>query len=128
MQIGYSDTDYVLLIMNQNGMRKLLEDKFTIGADASVAAGPVGRTAAAATDAQLTAEILTYSRARGVFAGVSLDGSVLKPSSDDNRELYGKDVSPKSLLLEGNVQPPAVALPLLATLNRFSPQEEKKAS
>lgn len=114
--------------MNQNGMRKLLEDKFTIGADASVAAGPVGRTAAAATDAQLTAEILTYSRARGVFAGVSLDGSVLKPSSDDNRELYGKDVSPKSLLLEGNVQPPAVALPLLATLNRFSPQEEKKAS
>lgn len=128
LQLGYSDTDYVMLFMTKNGMEKLLEDKFTVGADASGAAGPVGRTAAAATDAQLHAEILTYSRARGLFAGVSLDGSVLKPSHDDNRILYGKDVSSKALLLEGNIQPPAVAMPLLATLNKFSPQEEKKVA
>jgi SH3 domain-containing YSC84-like protein 1 len=128
LQLGYSDTDYVLLFMTKDGMNKLLNNKFTIGADASGAAGPVGRTAAAATDAQLHAEILTYSRARGLFAGVSLNGAVLRPSPDDNRMLYGKDVSAKTLLLEGNVAPPAVAVPLLATLNKFSPEQQAKAN
>jgi lipid-binding SYLF domain-containing protein len=126
LQLGYSDTDYVLLFMSQDGVRKLLQDKFTVGADISGAAGPVGRTAAAATDVQMHAEILTYSRAKGLFAGVSLNGAVLKPNHDDNRVLYGKDISSKELLLDGSVKPPAIAEPLLETLNRFSPREEKK--
>lgn len=128
LQIGYSDTDFIFLIMNQSGVRKLLESKFTIGADANAAAGPIGRTAEAATDAQLTAEILTYSRSKGIFAGVSLEGAVLRPSPEDNRILYGRDISPKDLLMDSKVPPPAVAGPLLATLNRFSPQEEKRTS
>ena len=128
LQIGYSDTDYVLLFMNKDGMDKLLADKFTVGGDASAAAGPVGRTAAAATDAQMHAEILTYSRSHGVFAGVSLQGAVLRPSPYDNRILYGKDVTAKELLMVGNVPAPKVARSLLATLNRFSPHEEKKTA
>ncbi len=126
LQIGASATDFVLLFMNRDGMRKLLEDKFTLGADASVAAGPVGRTAAANTDAQMTAKVLSYSRSKGVFAGIALDGAVLRPSPDDNRALYGRTVSPKELLLDGNVPPPASARTLLQTLDRYSPRTQAK--
>src|SRR5579864_3976557 len=94
LQIGVSDTDFVLLFMNRDGIRKLLEDKFTLGADAAVAAGPVGRAASADTDAQMTAKVLSYSRSKGVFAGLALDGAVLRPSPEDNRALYGEKISP----------------------------------
>lgn len=99
-QLGGTSTDIVLLIMNRKGVDKLLQSKVTLGADASAAAGPKGRTAAAATDAQMRAEILCYARSRGLFAGVSLNGSVLKPSSEDNEDLYAKVVDPKKLLKE----------------------------
>jgi len=124
-QIGVSGTDFVLLFMNRDGIRKLLEDKFTLGADASLAAGPVGRTAAAATDAQMTAEVLSYSRSRGVFAGLALDGAVLRPSAEDNRALYGEKISPRDLLLDGNAAPPASAEPLLETLSNYSATRTK---
>lgn len=126
LQIGASETDFVLLFMNRDGMRKLLEDKFTLGADASVAAGPVGRTATADTDAQMTAKVLSYSRSKGIFAGIALDGAVLRPSSEDNQALYGKAVSPKELLLDGNVPPPASARVLLQTLDKYSPRTQAK--
>jgi len=116
LQLGFSATDYVLLFMNTVGMEKLLQDKFTLGGDASVAAGPVGRTAAAATDAQLHAKILGYSRSKGLFAGLALEGAVLRPSPDDNEKLYGREVSAKELLLEGTVPPPAEAQALLSAL------------
>ena len=116
LQLGFSATDYVLLFMNTVGMEKLLQDKFTLGGDASVAAGPVGRTAAAATDAQLHAKILGYSRSKGLFAGLALEGAVLRPSPDDNEDLYGREISAKELLLDGTVPPPAEARPLLNAL------------
>ena len=116
LQLGFSATDYVLLFMNLEGMEKLLQDKFTLGGDASVAAGPVGRTVAAATDAQMHAKILGYSRSKGLFAGLALEGAVLRPSPDDNEKLYGREVSAKELLLEGTVPPPAEAHPLLSAL------------
>jgi SH3 domain-containing YSC84-like protein 1 len=128
LQLGYSDTDYVLLFMTDQGMKKLLEDKFTVGADLAGAAGPVGRTASAATDAQLHAQILTYSRSKGLFAGVSLKGAVLQPNHDDNTALYGREVSSKELLLQGDIAPPPAASELLSTLNRFSSSEEKQVS
>ena len=127
LQIGVSDTDFVLLFMNRDGIRKLLEDKFTLGADASVAAGPVGRTAAANTDAQMAAKVLSYSRSKGVFAGLALDGAVLRASPEDNRALYGEKISPRDLLLDGNVAPPAGAEPLLQTLSKYSAMQTKKA-
>src|SRR5580704_6077235 len=92
-QIGVSDTDVVMLVMNTSGVKKLLESKFTVGADASVAAGPVGRSSAAETDAQMHAELLTWSRSRGAFAGVSLQGATLRPDDDWNKEMYGKAMS-----------------------------------
>jgi len=116
LQLGFSATDYVLLFMNAEGMEKLLQDKFTLGGDASVAAGPVGRTAAAATDAQMHAKILGYSRSKGLFAGLALEGAVLRPSPDDNEELYGREVSAKELLIEGTIPPPAEAHLLLNAL------------
>src|SRR5579862_7488018 len=88
-QLGASDTDMVLLVMNRHGMTKLTEDKFTLGADASVAAGPVGRTANASTDAEMSAEILAWSRSKGLFAGVSLNGATMRPDQDENEKLYG---------------------------------------
>lgn len=102
-QIGASSTDYVLLIMNDNGLKNLLEDKFEMGGEASVAAGPVGRTAAATTNAQLEAEILTYSRSKGLFAGISLKGGVLSPDNDRNKALYGYES--KELLTGPNKVP-----------------------
>ena len=118
-QIGGSETDVVMLLMNQSAIDKLLSSKFTIGGDASVAAGPVGRTSSAATDAQLHAEILSYSRARGLFAGVSLDGATLRPDDDANKDMYGKEMSNKDVVL-GNIKPPRTADRLIAELNKRS--------
>jgi lipid-binding SYLF domain-containing protein len=118
-QIGGSSTDLVMLVMNQKGMDKLAESKFTLGGDASVAAGPVGRTAAAQTDAQMEAEILAWSRSKGVFAGISLTGSTLRNDLDENKELYGKELSLKQILAS-NIQAPAAAAPLIARLSKYS--------
>jgi lipid-binding SYLF domain-containing protein len=126
LQLGFSATDFVLLFMNQDGIEKLLQDKFTLGGDLSVAGGPVGRTAAAATDAQLTAKVLTYSRSKGLFAGVSLEGAVLRPSGDDNKELYGREVSPKAILVEGAIGAPGSAAALIGLMNKYSPGQAKK--
>lgn len=118
-QIGGSETDIVMLLMNQGAIDKLLSSKFTIGGDASVAAGPVGRTSSAATDAQLHAELLSYSRARGLFAGVSLDGATLRPDDDANKDMYGKEMSNKDVVL-GNMKSPRAADRLIAELNKHS--------
>lgn len=126
MQLGVSDTDFVLLFMNSDGIQKLLQDKFTLGADASVAAGPVGRTGTAATDAQMTAKVLAYSRSKGLFAGIALDGAVLRPSGQDNRALYGRSVSPREILLEQTVAPPAAAAPLIELLMKYSARQTAK--
>lgn len=118
-QIGGSSTDVVMLVMNQGGMRKLLGDKFTLGADASVAAGPVGRTANAATDARMNAEILAWSRAKGVFAGISLSGATLRNDADTNAELYGHKIDNKEVL-GGAVEPPPASQALRAALDKYS--------
>lgn len=120
-QIGGSETDVVMLLMNQGAIDKLLSSKFTIGGDASVAAGPVGRTSSAETDAQLHAELLTYSRARGLFAGVSLQGATLRPDDDANKDMYGKQMSNKDVVL-GDVKPPQSAARLIEELNKHSSQ------
>lgn len=125
-QIGGSATDLVLVVMNQSGARKLLESKSKLGADVSVAGGPVGRTSEAATDLQLHAEILTYSRSRGAFAGISLEGAVLKQDGDGNERLYGRKVEPKDILFKGAVSPPAAAKPLDAALDKYSPHGGEK--
>jgi SH3 domain-containing YSC84-like protein 1 len=118
-QIGVSDTDVVLLVMNKSGVQKLLQSKFTLGADASVAGGPVGRDSSAETDAQLHAEILTWSRSRGAFAGVSLQGATLRPDDDWNKEMYGKAMQNRDIVT-GEVAPPPAASKLLALLNKYS--------
>jgi SH3 domain-containing YSC84-like protein 1 len=120
-QLGGQATDFVLLVMNGRGAEKLLHDKTKIGADASAAGGPVGRSAEGATDLQLHAEILTYSRSRGAFAGVSLDGQLLKQDGESNEKLYGRKLSPEDILFKGTVAPPAAAQPLETALNHFSP-------
>lgn len=117
LQIGAQSIDLVLLVMNERGMSKLLQDKVTLGAEASVAAGPVGRDARAATDAQLKAEILSYSRTQGLFAGINISGGVVKPDLDDNHDLYGRDVIPHDVLT-GSAAPPAAAQPFMAALTR----------
>ncbi len=119
LQIGGSATDVVMLLMNEGAIDKLLSSKFTIGADASAAAGPVGRTASAQTDAQLHAQLLTYSRAQGLFAGVSLDGASLRPDDDANKDMYGRKVSNRDVVL-GNRKAPATASRLIAELNKHS--------
>lgn len=119
-QLGGSDTDMVLLLMNRHGMTKLTEDKFTLGADASVAAGPVGRTANASTDAEMTAEILAWSRARGLFAGIAVKGATLRPSQDWNEELYGRKIPNREILLSSAVAIPDAARPLIRELDRSS--------
>ena len=118
-QIGGSETDVVMLVNSDSGARKLLSSKFTLGLDASVAAGPVGRTSSAETDAQLHAEILTYSRARGVFAGVSLQGATLRPDDDWNRDLYGSNLSNQQIVM-GNTTPPGTAKKLISVLDKYS--------
>jgi lipid-binding SYLF domain-containing protein len=123
-QIGASDTDVVLLVMNDGGMKHLLSDKFTLGGDASVAAGPIGRTASAQTDAMMHAEMLSYSRSRGLFAGISLAGATLRPDGDTNRELYGRDTTNREILT-GDFKTPAVAAKFEAALNRDSDQRTR---
>ena len=117
-QIGAESTDIVLLVMNEHGIERLLQDKVTLGADASLAAGPVGRSGAAATDAQLTAEMLSYSRARGLFAGFDLSGGVLRPDNDASRDFYGHAVVNREVLLGGVREPiPVAANPFIAALS-----------
>src|SRR5262245_62626818 len=117
-QIGAQSIDLVLLVLNERGTQKMLRNKVTLGAEASVAAGPVGRDARAATDAQMKAEILSYSRAQGLFAGINLSGGVLKPDADDNASLYGSDVTARDVVIEGKVQPTAATEPFMAELRR----------
>jgi len=119
LQIGGSSTDVFMLIMNESGMQKLLSDKFTIGGEAAATAGPVGRNASANTDVLLHAEILSWSRARGLFAGISLEGSTLRPDDSENRNLYGRDISNKEIL-QGKVPFPPAGRQLIVTLNRYS--------
>jgi lipid-binding SYLF domain-containing protein len=121
-QIGGKATDVIFLVMNPEGMKKLVQDSIKLGAELSVAAGPVGRSAEGATDAQLHAEILSYSRTRGLFAGVSLDGAVVKQDRDDNEKLYGRKVSAKEILIDGKVRTPPSARGLDRTLTKYSPK------
>ncbi len=118
-QLGGSSTDLIMLVMNRAGMDKLLGDKFTLGADASVAAGPVGRTANAKTDVRLEAEILAYSRSKGLFAGIALNGATLRPDGDEAAKLYGSGVSNRQIL-DGETAVPVSARPLITELNRYS--------
>src|SRR6266404_1493895 len=122
LQIGGEATDFVFLVMNDRGADSLLRTKVKLGADASVAAGPKGRTASADTDAYMRTEILAYSRARGVFAGISLDGSTLRPDEDANRKLYGKSTSAAKIILESDVPAPDAAHDLITALQNSSPQ------
>lgn len=122
LQLGGQATDFVLLVMNPRGAESILGSKVKLGADASAAAGPKGRNAAAATDVVLRAEILSYSRARGLFAGVSLEGSTLRSDGDANKNLYGKEWSARQIVREGAVAVPAAARDLVALLNKRSPK------
>jgi SH3 domain-containing YSC84-like protein 1 len=120
-QIGGQATDFVILVMNARGAESLLHNKVKLGADASIAAGPKGRDAQAATDVTFRAEMLSYSRARGVFVGVSLEGSTVHSDNDANRRLYGHDVNPEQLITESRFQAPPEARQLLAVLEKASP-------
>ena len=121
-QIGGEATDFVLLVMNERGARGILASKVKLGGDASVAAGPVGRDASADTDATLRAEILSYSRARGLFAGVSLEGSTIRPDNGDNRRVYGKKIPAKDIVLSETVSVPSAAEKLISTLDARTPR------
>jgi SH3 domain-containing YSC84-like protein 1 len=122
-QIGGEETDAVMLVMNKGGAAKLLSSKFTLGGDASVAAGPVGRSASAETDLQMHAEILTYSRSRGVFAGLSLGGATLRPDEESNRELYHNSSSNQEIVM-GTTHPPSEAAALRTNLSKYSFRKE----
>ncbi|MGB9604249.1 MAG: lipid-binding SYLF domain-containing protein [Bryobacteraceae bacterium] len=119
LQIGGSEIDVIMLVMNERGAQRLLSSKFTLGGDASVAAGPVGRTATAQTDAYMTAEILSWSRSRGVFAGISLQGATLRQDLDVNRRIYGKLLENRDII-EQDLPPPEPAQRLIQTLNKYS--------
>ena len=121
-QFGGQATDFVLLVMNESGARGILASKVKLGGDASVAAGPVGRDSSAETDATLRSEILSYSRARGLFAGVSLEGSTIRPDNGDNRRVYGKNVSAKEIVLSGKVPVPPAAQQMISTLDTRTPK------
>jgi lipid-binding SYLF domain-containing protein len=123
-QIGGSETDLIMLVMNARGAEKLLQSKFTLGAEGSVAAGPVGRTATAQTDAQMHAEILSWSRSQGLFAGLALEGATLRQDLDDNANLYGKKLENKQIV-NGNTRVPRAAMPLIGMLNKYSARERK---
>ncbi len=124
LQLGGQATDFVLLLMNSGAASSILSSKVKLGGDASAAAGPVGRNASAETDVALRAQILSYSRARGLFAGISLAGSTLRPDNDANKRLYGKEISAKEIALHHAVPPPPSARLLLATLNARSPRNK----
>ena len=117
-QIGAQEIDLVLLVMNRDGMEKLLNNKVQLGAEASVAAGPVGRDARAGTDAQMKAEILSYSRAQGLFAGIDISGGALKPDVSDTEDLYGKGATPKSIVMDTRAKAPADTRVFMDALNR----------
>jgi SH3 domain-containing YSC84-like protein 1 len=121
LQIGGEATDFVILVMNDRGMNSLLHSKVKLGADASVAAGPKGRTASAESDASLRAEMLSYSRARGAFAGISLEGTTLRPDHDANERVYGKGISAAEIIGESKVEVPAAARKLVSRLQEASP-------
>jgi len=121
-QIGGKATDIVFLVMNPEGATKLVQDSVKVGAQLSAAAGPVGRSAEGATDIQLHAEILSYSRARGLFAGLSLDGALIKQDKEDNEALYGRKISAKDILINGEVAAPQSARPLDEALAKYSPK------
>jgi lipid-binding SYLF domain-containing protein len=122
LQIGGSETDVVMLVMNERGAEKLLSSRFTLGGEGEVAAGPVGRSTTAQTDAWMTAEILSWSRSHGVFAGVSLQGATLRQDTDDNEALYGKRLDNRDIV-RGAIAPPPAAGRLLSLLKRYSARE-----
>jgi SH3 domain-containing YSC84-like protein 1 len=125
-QLGGQATDFVLLVMNQRGASSILSSKVKLGGDASAAAGPKGRDAEADTDVTMRAEVLTYSRARGLFAGISLEGSTLRPDNDANERIYGKKIDAKDVALHGAVPIPDAARLLISTLNQHSPKNLSK--
>ena len=124
-QIGAQATDFVLLVMNEAGAKSVLSSKVKLGADASAAAGPKGRDTSAETDVVMKAEILSYSRAQGLFAGVSLEGSTMRSDDGANKELYGRELSAREIVREGKVTAPASAARLLAVLDKASPRHVK---
>jgi SH3 domain-containing YSC84-like protein 1 len=124
LQIGGEATDFVLLVMNERGASGILASKVKLGADASVAAGPVGRTASAETDATLRADILSYSRARGAFVGVSLEGSTIRPDNGANRKIYGREVPARQIVLSRKVAIPPAARAMISTLNSRTPRHK----
>jgi len=126
LQLGGQATDFVLLLMSPRSAQNILVSKVKLGGDVSAAAGPVGRTASAETDVTLRAEILSYSRARGLFAGISLSGSTLRPDNDANKSLYGKELSAQDIVFKHAVPPPPSAELLLATLEKKSPKNKSK--
>ncbi|MGZ6465579.1 MAG: lipid-binding SYLF domain-containing protein [Bdellovibrionota bacterium] len=123
-QIGGSETDVVMLVMNDRGAQRLMQDKFTLGGEGEIAAGPVGRNASAQTDAKLSAEILSWSRTRGVFAGVALKGATLRPDKEENEAMYGKPMSTKEVI-DGHLTPTPAAQRLLSALSSTSPREKR---
>jgi SH3 domain-containing YSC84-like protein 1 len=123
-QLGGQATDFVLLLMNQRGADSILTSQVKLGGDVAAAAGPKGRNAAASTDVTVRAEILSYSRSRGLFAGISLEGSTLRPDNDGNARLYGKGTSAKDIVINSTIRPPGSAKLLLATLNKKSPRNK----
>jgi len=127
LQLGGEATDFILLLMNSRAASGILSSKVKLGGDASAAAGPVGRTASAETDVSLRADILSYSRARGAFAGLSLSGSTLRPDNDANKDLYGKKIEAKEIVLEGAVKAPPSAEKLISTLDKASPVNKSKS-
>ena len=127
-QIGGQATDLVLLIMNERGASSILNSKVKLGGDASVAAGPVGRDASANTDAYMRAEVLSYSRSRGLFAGISLEGSTLRPDDDATADVYGRKLTARQIVLGGEIRTPASGRHLVAVLQKNSPRNESKES
>ena len=125
-QLGGQATDLVLLVMNQKGADAILSSKVKLGGEASAAAGPVGRNASANTDASMRAEILSYSRARGLFAGISLEGSTLRPDDDANRDVYGRKLTAREIVLGGKTRTPASGLRLVRVLQKRVPHNESK--
>ena len=123
-QIGGQATDFVLLVMNESGARGILAGKVKLGGDASVAAGPVGRDASAETDVTLRSEILSYSRSRGLFAGISLEGSTIRPDNKANEQIYGKKLEAKQIVLPDQVTVPAAAEQLVSTLDAKTPRHK----
>ncbi|MBI3646281.1 MAG: lipid-binding SYLF domain-containing protein [Acidobacteriales bacterium] len=122
LQLGGQATDFILLVMNPKGANSVMSSKAKLGTDAAVAAGPKGRDAGAQTDVVMKAEILTYSRAKGLFAGVSLEGSTLRTDGDANKKIYGRELSAREIVREGKVQPPAAGQGLVSLLNQKSPK------